>query len=454
MLIKRMTEAIGRTPLLEVDPEIHGLRNISLFAKLECLNPWGSVKDRTAWWMLKDHMSAIQANGQMGIESSSGNTASAMGFIFSMHGVRFRVVTSRIQAVEMRRRLQLLGIEVSEFPGMSPCPDVTDPHNPIQYIEHQMRDHPGEMFHPSQYTNPDNSRAHYETTGPEIHHSVSRIDFFIGGLGTCGSTAGAGQFLKEKNPNLKVIGVTAKKGHLLPGIRNIDELKEVGLFQRDFYADIVGVSTDEAIDGMLTLLRKLGVPSGPTGGAAYAAAIQYLARIDGSLRGKHNAVFIAPDRVDPYLTTWLPKHRPQLFDLPARRESVRSVTDEEAAVAPQVMVEAASRWLDTAQHALVVDLRGVLAFKAGHLPGSINFPADQLADLSESAVPFSHENRVLFVCPDGNHLTPMSSRKFAAFFKERNIDCASLAGGFTTWRDAGMPTERSSPKPRQPVTTT
>jgi cysteine synthase/rhodanese-related sulfurtransferase len=440
MLIRNITEAIGRTPLLEVDPEVHGLKNIRLFAKLENLNPFGSLKDRPALNLLKDNLQAILAGSQTVVESSSGNMAKAMQLICSMHGIPFRIVTNKVQVREVKQILQLLGAQIDEFPGLSACPDPTDPNNPLAYIERVMAANPGQFFHASQFTNEKNSQAHEESTGPEIFADAGNIDYLVAGLGTSGSSRGVGQFLKTKNPQLKTIGVVAPKGQHLPGIRSADEMFEVGLFHKEFYEEVVEVTTDEAIDAMLVLIRKLGVMSGPTGGAQFAAALRHLKDIDGTLTEKKSAVFIVCDRTEWYLS-FLQKHRPELFELTKRKESVRTVSDHDAKSSSQLNVEEAAKWIANPKGLVIVDLRGSLAFKASHIPGSINMPAEGLEDLSEWGVPFSNGHRVLFVCPVGEQ-----SKKFAAFFKGRGIDCASLAGGFIAWRDGGKTTERSAIK--------
>lgn len=437
MLIKSITEVIGQTPLLEISPSVHGLKNINLYAKLEHLNPFGSLKDRSAWNILGEQLPAIAAAKQTVIESSSGNMAKAMQVLCAQHGVPFRVVTNRIQVKEVKQILQVLGAEVTEFPGLSSCPDPSDPNNPVAQIEREMAAAPGKYVHTSQYTNLRNTGAHFDHTGPEIVADLgARVDYFIAGLGTTGSSRGTGEYLKSQNASLSVIGVVAQKGHVVPGIRNSDEMYEVGLFKKDFYSRIVEVDTDDAIDGLLKLARGAGVLAGPTSGAAFTAALRELQALDATLTEKRNAVFIVCDRVEWYLS-YLQKYRPELFGIAAKKDSARHVTPDALAKAVDVTVEKAEEWLKSGSP-LIVDLRGSLAFKAGHIPGSINIPVEQLDDLSEWGVPFSQNQRILFVCPVGDQ-----SKRFAAFFAAKSVECASLKGGFIAWRDAAKPIEKS-----------
>lgn len=437
MLVNKITELIGDSPLLRLDPKLHGLKNVELYAKLELLNPFGSVKDKSAWTVLKDDIERIAAEGKTVIESSSGNMAKAMQILCSMYGVPFKIVTNRIKVPEVKQVLQVLGAQVDELPGLSECPDPTDPNDPITFIEQMMSAEPGKYFHTSQYTNEKNIHAHHDLTGKEIFEDIGNVDFFIGGLGTTGSTRGAGTFLKEKNPQAKNIGVIASKGHLLPGIRNVDEMYEVGLFRKDFYDDIVEVSYDESIDAMLMLIRQAGVLAGPTGGGSLAAALKYLRPIDGQLTRPHKAVFIVCDRVEWYLS-YLQKYRPELFGIARKRAGVRALTDEQIQAAPQLSadkVEALVKEPDV----LTVDLRGPLAFKAARIPGSINIPPSSLEDMCEQGVPFSGSRKILIVCPVGDQ-----SKRFAAFLASSGITCFSLEGGMAAWQAAGKPVERTA----------
>jgi len=437
MIVRHISELIGNTPLFEISPEITGLKNIDVYAKCELFNPFGSVKDKSAWQVLKDHLAEIKAGDLTVIESSSGNMAKAIQLLCSINGTPFKIVTNRIKVREVKQILQLLGAEIDELPGLSECPDPTDPNDPVSFIDQIMSANPGKYFHTSQYTNENNIVAHYESTGKEITADLGKVDYFIGGLGTTGSTRGAGSALKEANPALKNIGVIASKGNLLPGIRDVDEMYEVGLFRKDFYDDIVEVNIDESMDAMLDLIRKCGILAGPTGGGSFAAALKYLKGLDAGLSERKKAVFIVCDRVEWYLS-YLQKVRPALFGLTARKDSVRSLPKEEWDKAPQVSVAEAEEWVKAKPGTLVVDMRGALAFKASRIPGSINLPSDALDDITDWGVPFANNQRVLFVCPTGDQ-----SKRFAAYYRERGIDCASLAGGFVAWRDAGKSTERA-----------
>lgn len=435
MIVQRMTDLIGNTPLLEISPEVHGLKNINLYAKLELLNPFGSVKDKTAWNMLRHDLPEIKEKSQTVIEASSGNTAKAIQMICSMHDIPFKILTNRVRVKEVKQILQLLGTEIEELPGQSQCLDPTDPNDPLFIVEKIMSAAPGKYFHTTQYTNERNLEVHYEMTGEEIARDLDRVDYFFGGLGTTGSTRGTGMFLKKQNPGLKNIGIISSKGGFIPGIRNSDEMYEVGLFDRNFYDAVVEVNTDQSLNAMLLLIRSCAVLSGPTGGASLAGSLQYLREVDGTLTEKKNAVFLVCDRVEWYLS-FVQKYRPELFGLARKTDSLSAFAGDGCS-ATQVGVDEAEHWLAKQSNALVVDLRGSLAFKGSHISNSVNMPAETLENLTDWGVPFSQDQSILFVCPVGDQ-----SRKVAAYFTTRGINCVSLTGGFTAWRDAGKPTKR------------
>jgi cysteine synthase len=153
MIVKSVTELIGNTPMLEIAPQVHGLKNINLYAKLELFNPFGSVKDKTAWNMLRHDLDSIKEKGQTVIESSSGNTAKAVQMICGIHNIPFKIVTNRVRVKEVKQILQMLGTEIEELPGQSQCLDPSDPNDPLFVVEKIMNGEPGKYFHTTQYTN-------------------------------------------------------------------------------------------------------------------------------------------------------------------------------------------------------------------------------------------------------------------------------------------------------------
>jgi cysteine synthase B len=437
MRYDHITELIGNTPLLRLDPAVHGLANVELYAKLESYNPFGSVKDRVAWGMIRDDVDEIAARGQTLIEASSGNTAKALRILGALRGVGLRAVTNRIKVAEVRELLQLFGTEIEELPGLSECPDPTTPNDVYSAIEATMAKHPGTYHHPSQYTNEKNIAAHYHGTGREIHEDLgrARIDYLIGGLGTTGSTRGTATFLRGHNPALRTIAVVSERGDFIPGIRSETEMWDVGLFQPGFYDSIVTVTAADAVNATVDLATGHGVLAGPTSGATYAAALEFLGALDHSTFPTGDpvvAVIIVCDRIEPYLS-YIRKRRPDLFGRNASRPAAPDAAELAGvpALSPDELED-----LGAAAHPVIVDTRGAMAYRIGHVPGALNIRDDQLDDMFAQGIPFSRAHPLVFVCPVGE-----VSRRFAALARRAGYDAASLDGGIVAWRDAGKPLE-------------
>ncbi|MDH6108583.1 cysteine synthase/rhodanese-related sulfurtransferase [Kitasatospora sp. MAP12-15] len=433
-----ITEAIGDTPLVRIDEQVHGLRNIDLYAKLEMLNPFGSVKDRAAWQMTRQALPAAVERGDTIVELSSGNTAKALALIAGMHGLPFRSVTNRMKVPEVKELLLLLGAEIEELPGQAECLDPTDPDDPLTRVHRMLSEADGGYLHTDQYYSALNTQAHLTGTGPEILRDLDgrAPDHFIACVGTAGSSTGVAAALRAGDPGVEVLGLVAHKSDFIPGIRTIDEVHEVGLFDPATYDAIESVTSDEAIDGMLTLIRRCGLLAGPTGGAAYYGAVRHLRSLDAELTGRRTAVFIVCDRVESYLS-YIRRRRPELFNQPPRPNSVATLTAADLAAARAVDVEAARKWI-AAERPLVVDLRGPFAYAALHIEGSINIVDELFDELLHGGLPFSRTQPVLLACPVGE-----KSLAYAALLTRMgHRDARSLAGGVVGWRDAGAPLVR------------
>ncbi len=436
MLYKSVTELIGNTPLIEISKEITKLKNINVYAKCELYNPFGSLKDRAGYAMLKDEIQKLKENNMTVIESSSGNTAKALQIICSMNGIPFKTVTNRIKIPETKEILKVAGAEIEELPGLSECPDPTDPNDPVAYIERIVSENPNKYYHTNQYTNLKNPKVHYEHTGKEIYDDLGKVDYFFGTLGTTGSSRGTIEYLLEKNKNLKKIGIIAEKGDTIPGIRNKDEMYEVGIFNKSLYDEIVLVNSDEAIEEMLVLNRKCGILGGPTSGAAFKGTLKYLREIDDKLEEPANAVFIACDRMEWYMS-YIKKRRPEIFDSEIKRETIRTLTEEDMKYAKTIDINNAEEWIEK-NNPIIIDLRGNLAYKNGHIANAINITDIFFEDLVDNGTPFSKENSVLLVCSIGD-----KSKKFSSLLNKKGMNVYSLENGMTAWRENSLPLKRS-----------
>lgn len=433
-----ITDAIGNTPLVRIDPAVHGLRHIDLYAKLELLNPFGSVKDRAAWNMAGPYLADAAARGCQVVELSSGNTAKALAVLAGMHGLSFKSVTNRMRIPEIKDLLLLLGAEIEELPGQSECLDPTATDDPLTLFHRTLSEAGSAYLHTDQYFNPRNTEAHLTGTGPEIVKDLDgrAPDWFIACVGTAGSSTGVARVLREHDPEVRVVGLVSAKSDFIPGIRTIDEAHEVGLFDPGTYDTIEAVSADDAIEGMLTLNRRCGILGGPTGGAAYFGAVRQLRAVDDELTERRSAVFIVCDRVESYLS-YVRRRRPDLFGSPRRRNSPADLSEAEVRDAPAIGVADAQTWIATGRP-LVVDLRSPSAYAALHIDGSVNVVDALFEELLHGGLPFSRNRPVLLACPVGEQ----SARYAALLTRMGHPDVRSLTGGIIAWRDAGAPLVR------------
>ena len=408
MIHNSITDMIGNTPLLRIDESVHGIPNLTLYAKLEMMNPFGSVKDRIGASMLLPELERIKAEGRVVIESSSGNTAKALSALCAMHGVPFVTVTNRIKLSEVRETLTYLGAELIELPGIAECPDPSNPDDPQAIVENMTHKEPEKYFFTDQYFNPRNVEAHKES-GREIHSDLGDIDYFFADLGTCGTSVGIGSYLREhQNSKPNIIGVITAEGGYVPGGRNENELYETGFFDKAFYDGIAKASTRDAIDGMKSLARGSGLLCGPTTGLIFSALKHWFA--EHPLQTPATAVFIACDRLEAYLSylkQYAPAQRPDR---------------ETEAHAPSVNVTE----LDDA---LIIDTRTNLAFRLDHIEGSINIPSHLFEQLISAGRAFP-DQRIVLVCPVGVAAAP-----YVVQLREQGYDAYLLSGGLRAYRD-------------------
>ncbi|WP_186781606.1 MULTISPECIES: pyridoxal-phosphate dependent enzyme [unclassified Streptomyces] len=431
-------ETIGDTPLVRIAPDVHNIPNIDLYAKLESFNPFGSLKDRAAWNMVNPGLQEAVEQGNQIVELSSGNTAKALAAIAGIHGISFKSVTNRMKIPEIKELLLLLGAEIQELPGQTECLDPSDAEDPLTLFHRSLHEPGSALLHTDQYFNELNPEAHEHGTGPEIIRDLDgrAPDWFISGVGTAGSSTGVARALRERDPKVSIVGLVAEKSDFIPGIRNIDEVQEVGIFDPDTYGTIEKVSSGEAIDGMLRLIRRCGILAGPTGGAAYFGAVRHLMEIGPRLTAPATAVFLVCDRVESYLS-YIRKRRPELLG----HQPTSSVPDMTPATDPSeatsISVADSQAWISDSRP-LIVDMRSPYAYAALHIEGSLNIVDELFEELVRGGMPFSKAQPVLLACPVGE-----KSLKYAALLTRMgHPNVRSLEGGIIAWRDAGAPLVR------------
>ena len=296
-------QLIGHTPLLEIrniarDEQLHA----RILCKLECKNPGGSSKDRVAMAMIDDaERRGLIAPGSVIIEPTSGNTGIGLCVIAASRGYRCIIVMPDSMSVERIQLMRALGAQVVLTPGAQGMTGAIEKANALH------SEIPG-SFIPAQFDNPANPAAHYETTGPESFEDTDgQIDLFVAGVGTGGTITGTGRYLKEKNPNVKVVAVEPASSPLLSGGKaGPHGLQGIGanfvppVLNTAIYDEIIPVTEEEAYAAGRMMGTKEGVLVGISSGACLHAAL-LLARREEN-RGK-TIVALLPDLGDRYLST-------------------------------------------------------------------------------------------------------------------------------------------------------
>jgi cysteine synthase A len=302
---KRITDLIGNTPLLELSNYAHkNTLQAVLLGKLEYFNPAGSIKDRTAVSMLDDaEKKGLLKPGTILIEPTSGNTGIGLAMIAAARGYRLILTMPETMSVERRKLFQAYGAELVLTDGAKGMKGAID------QAEKLLKDTPG-SFSPSQFDNPANPEIHRQTTGPEIWRDANgNIDYFVCGVGTGGTITGAGEFLKSKNPNLKVIAVEPADSPLLSkGTAGPHKIQGIGagflpkILNTKIYDEVIVVESDDAFTASRMLAQTDGLLVGISSGAALWAATQIAQRPEAL--GK-TIVLILPDSGERYLSTTL-----------------------------------------------------------------------------------------------------------------------------------------------------
>ncbi|MBD3420971.1 MAG: cysteine synthase [Chitinivibrionales bacterium] len=289
-------DAIGNTPLVEIkrmwNPAKSGVR---IMAKLEGHNPGGSVKDRPAYFMLKQAAdSGALSGGKTILEPTSGNTGIGMAMIAAAMGFKIKLTMPACVSEERRSILMALGAELEMTPG---CDRTDGAINRAHYII----DHHGDnYFMPNQFANAANWKAHYQTTAPEIVRDTGgEIDFFVAGMGTSGTLMGASRYFREHKPSVKVIGVEPSLNHRIQGLKNMQESIVPGIYEPSLLDDKLTCPDDEAFETVRELALTEGLFCGISSGAALWGAM-LVAR---QARCGATVVTLFPDRGDRYLST-------------------------------------------------------------------------------------------------------------------------------------------------------
>lgn len=300
---KSITELVGNTPLLELTHiEAEEKIEATLLAKLESFNPAGSVKDRVAKAIIEDaEKTGRLKEGSVIIEPTSGNTGIGLASVATAKGYRTIIVMPETMSNERKMLIKAYGAELVLTGGSKGMKGASDK------AEELSKEIPNSII-AGQFTNPINPKMHYDTTGPEIWADTEgKVDYFVAGVGTGGTLSGVGKYLKEQNPNVKVIAVEPETSPLLSkGQAGPHKIQGIGAnfvpetLDKEIYDEIIAVPNDEAILTARKAAKQEGFLIGISSGAALWAGKQLAARPEN--KGK-NIVVIFPDGGERYLST-------------------------------------------------------------------------------------------------------------------------------------------------------
>lgn len=289
-----LAQLIGNTPLVEItrlDPQAQARGNIIL-GKLEGNNPGGSVKDRAAYYMIRNAIERGQIKpGDRLIEATSGNTGIALAMVSAALGLKLTLIMPEHMSIERRQSMAAYGAKlrlVSKDEGMEGARDLA-----------QALAAKGEGVVLDQFANPDNPQAHIETTGPEIwRDTAGRITHFVSAMGTTGTIVGTSTYLKQQNPDVRIVGVQPADGAQIPGIRRWPEAYLPKIYQPERVDELVDIDQATAEQTTRDLASVEGIMAGISSGGAMAAALQLSRRVEQAV-----IVSIICDRGDRYLST-------------------------------------------------------------------------------------------------------------------------------------------------------
>ena len=293
MVYENILQKIGNTPLIRIN-ELNPNKKVTIYAKIEGDNPTGSIKDRIALEMiLQAEREGKLIKGKTILEPTSGNTGISLAMIGAVKGYQVEIVMSKAVSLERRKAIQAFGGKLV----------LTNPELGTDGAIFKARDllskYPEKYFMPDQFSNEYNKLAHYKATAEEIWKQTrGDIDYFVSAIGTSGTIMGVGKYLKEKNPETKIVSAHPVRGHYIQGLKNMKEAIVPAIYDPSKIDNTIMVETEDAFEMARQIVKKEGIFVGMSSGAALYATIEVAKSIKSGV-----IVVIFPDRGEKYLST-------------------------------------------------------------------------------------------------------------------------------------------------------
>jgi cysteine synthase B len=293
MIRDNILETIGNTPMVRIN-RLCPNPQVNIYAKLEGVNPTGSIKDRIALRMIeRAEREGVLRKGHTIIEPSSGNTGIGLAMVGIVKGYPVEIVMSSAVSVERRKILRSYGVKVI----LTPAEEGTD--GAIRMAKRMVEESPDKYFMPYQFANAANYLAHYERTAIEIwQQTEGKIDYLVCAIGTSGTIMGVSRFLRAMKPDIKVVCAHPIKGHYIQGLKNMNEAIIPEIYKPSLIDIQEMIESEEAIEMARQIIAQEGIFAGMSSGAVMIAALRTARKLE-----KGNIVVVFPDRAEKYLST-------------------------------------------------------------------------------------------------------------------------------------------------------